>query len=397
MEYVKGDAYFYQSENRLKSYPYLNHDFQTDILIIGGGAVGSIANYYLSKKYDATLVDKSRFGSGCTSCATVLLEYQLDDYAENLQKIMSEKEIVDIYRMGLESIKELQNFINQHGNHCHFALRGSLLYTNKNFGINAIEKEFLFRKKNNFHAKLIYPENNPFPFDFKAGLYCEDGGAEFNPYLFTKQMIENSQNQDNLFENTEIISITKINDGFIATTNFHDKIYCKKIIFATGYNFELLSNANLCDRAVSYTIVTNPIKELSSLKTTLFQDDEVPYHYMRILPDNRIIFGGEDSSFKKDSIDDKLAQKKYAKLKKALCQLLPQHEKELEIAYEFCGAFGSTENNLGLIGKINQENVYYMLSCGANEIINAIFGAKLLIDIFENKANKLEHLFSPLR
>ncbi len=325
MEYVKGEAYFYQVEERLKNYPYLNKDFQTDILIIGGGIVGAITNYYLSQKYDVALIDKSRFGSGCTSCATVLLEYQLDDFAENLLSVMSEDEISQVYRMGQESIIEIDRFIKKHGNHCHFSLRSSLLFTNKLFGVKAIENEYLFRKERGFKAKLIYPENNSFPFKFKAGLYCPDGGAEFNPYLFTKQMIENSRNQDKLFENNEIQSISKTEYGYIATTNFHDKIYCRKIIFATGYNFELLENAKLCDRAISYTIVTNPLKNLSLPEQTLIQDDEVPYHYMRVLPDKRIIFGGEDSKFNKKSIDDSLAEKKYKKLKNTLCKMLPNY------------------------------------------------------------------------
>ena len=82
----------------------------TKNLIIGGGICGAIANYYLSPFYNVTLVDKSRFGSGCTSCATVLLEYQLDDYAENLSKIMSEDEIINVYRKGLESINQIETF-----------------------------------------------------------------------------------------------------------------------------------------------------------------------------------------------------------------------------------------------------------------------------------------------
>lgn len=103
INYVKGTPYFCQNK-KAKIYPFLNNNIDTDILIIGGGIVGAITNFYLSKRYDVTLVDKSKFGYCCTSCATVLLEYQLDDYAENLEKIMSDQEIVDVYKMGLGCI-----------------------------------------------------------------------------------------------------------------------------------------------------------------------------------------------------------------------------------------------------------------------------------------------------
>ncbi len=96
-------------------------------------------------------------------------------------------------------------------------------------------------------------------------------------------------------------------------------------------------------------------------------------------------------------IDEKLAQKKYKKLKKELIKMLPNLKQEIDIEYEFCGAFGSTNNNLGLIGKSDNPNIYYFLSAGANGIINAMAGAKLMIDLLENRKNPLEKIFSPTR
>lgn len=396
IEYVKGEPYFCRGE-KIAAYPYLNKDLTADILIIGGGIVGAIANYYLSEKYDVALVDKSRFGFGCTSCATVLLEYQLDDFAEELLKYFSEEEIVSVYKMGLQSIEKISNFIQEHGNFCHFSKRPSLLYTNSIFGTAAIEKEYAFRKKHNFNAKLITRENNHFPFDFEAGLYCEDGGAEFNPYLFAKQMIESATNQNKLFEHTEICDITETEDGLIARTNYGQKIHCKKVIFATGYNFELLTSAALCTKSISYTIVTRPIPNLKIPKNALLQDDQEPYHYMRVLPDNRIIFGGEDTSFKHGEIKAKKAEKKYAKLEEELHKMFPNFKNEIEVEFKFCGAFGETKNNLGLIGTTQNPDILLMISCGANGVINAMFGAELIEDILENRANPLEKHFSPLR
>lgn len=229
----------------------------------------------------------------------------------------------------------------------------------------------------------------------KLGLYCEDGGAEFEPYLFAKQMIENAPNQNALFEHTEIDSITKTEQGFIATTNYHNKIKCKKIIFACGYNFELLPEISLCELDVSYSIVTKPIKDFKIYKNALVQDDKSPYHYLRLLPDNRIIFGGEDTAFK-NGINPKTAERKYNKLYKELCKLFPQYSEDLIVDYKFCGAFGSTDNNLGLIGEA-EPNIYYMISCGANGIINAMCGVDILADAISGKTHPLAHLFSPKR
>ena len=79
-------------------------------LFIGGGIDGAIANFYLSFNFDVALVDKGRLGCCCTACATALLEYQLDDYASDLEKTMSKEEIVQAYNMGLMAIQKISNF-----------------------------------------------------------------------------------------------------------------------------------------------------------------------------------------------------------------------------------------------------------------------------------------------
>lgn len=285
--------------------------------------------------------------------------------------------------------------MDMYGNHCEFRKVPSLIYTTSAGGVKALKEEYEFRRKNDFKAQLFLNES-PFEFDMKAGLYCSDGGAEFNPYLFTKQMIEQSKNQDKMFEFTKIDDICEGKE-IVATTNFGHKIHCKKIILATGFNFELMKKKNLCERVVSYTVVTKPIKDFEIYKNALLQDDVSPYHYIRLLPDKRIMIGGEDAPFKEKPISAKRAEKKYKALVKYIEELFPELRGRIKIECKFCGCFASTDNNLGLIGKTESPNVLYLISCGANGIINAMFGAELLEDIITGTENDMEELFSPLR
>lgn len=397
MEYVKGKPYFCINSQKIKSYPYLNDCAQCDILILGGGIDGAITNFYLSQKYDVILVDKSRFGYGCTTCATALLEYQLDDYAEDLLSELTEQQIVDVYNMGLYSIDKIERFVNEYGNHCDFYRRPTLLFSDNLLSSGKVVKEYEFRKKHSFDVKLITEENNTFGFPIKKGLYCEDGGCEFNPYLFTKQLIENAANQDKIFENTEIDTIERKRDKYILTTNYGDIITCNKVIIASGFNWEVLNRSDLCERFISYTIVVKPNIKFDWYKRTLIQDDLDPYHYLRMLPDDCIIYGGEDTVFKEKPIDEDLADKKYLNLEKSLLNLFPELEDNYTVISKFCGCFGSTDNNLGLIGETDQKNLFYCFSCGANGIINAMYGVEIIDDILQKKRNKLETVFSPVR
>ena len=119
-------------------------------------------------------------------------------------------------------------------------------------------------------------------------------GAEYNPYLLEKQFIENASNQSNIYENTTIVDITRQGNNLLARTSYGEYIKTKNIVLATGFDYTLVNNNIFCDKFVTSTIVTKPVKNLEWYNNALVQDYLDPYHYMRILPDNRIIYGGED-------------------------------------------------------------------------------------------------------
>ena len=398
MEYIKGKPFFCNGVNTIKQYPYLNKDISCDILIIGGGIDGAIANYYLSQNHNVVLVDKARFGMSCTSCATALLEYQLDEFAEDLKGVLDVNEITDIYKMGMESMNKIDEFIKTHGNHCQFRKKPTFLYTSKASEIKDIKKEYEFRKTNGFDCELITAENNPFPFKVEAGVLAENGGCEFNPYLFAKQMLENSKNQMTMYEHTDINELVKVKGGYTAITNYGYKIKCDKVLVATGFNWEVINSDELCERFVTYSIVTKPINNFQWYKSAMVHDITTPYHYFRILPDKRIIFGGEDIPFKMKPINEKKSNKIYEKLEKDLLNLLPGIKHLINVDYKFCGAFGTTKNNMGIIGKSKiDDDILLFISCGANGIINSFKGVEIIEDIINKKTNQFEKLFSPGR
>lgn len=398
-EYVKGKPYFSAVKGKKLQFPYLNKNIKCDALIVGAGIDGAICNYYFSQaKIDCVLIDKARVGYENTSCATSLLEYQLDDHANDLTKYFTKQQIVDVYNVGLSALNDIGILIKKFGNKCHYSKRDTLIYSLNKKDFEEIKREYLFRKSNNFDVNFITKENNPYEFNFEVGLLAKNGGAEFNSYLFTKQLIENRHKKfSKVFEHTEATEIIKLENGFKVITNYGIEICCKKIICATGYNTKLFTEQKLCDKFVSYTIVTQPLKNIN-LSNALLQDNADPYHYIRLSHDNRLIVGGEDIPFKNDTIKENVAQKKYLALFDYAKKLFPKLANKMKIEYQFCGAFSSTSNNLALIGEsLNDKNIWYCLGYGANGIVYSIYGAQMLLNLYFNKPNKNENLFSPKR
>lgn len=400
METIKGKTYFDNIKlfKSIKQYPYLDKDIKCDILIIGGGIQGAIVNYYLSKEYSCVLVDKSRLGRNSTCVATALLEFQLDDFACDLKGQLGKDDITKIYQMGLNSLSKINTLIKGLGNRCNYKLKPSLLYSDRLCDISKIKQEFEFRREHGFDCKYIDSETNTYDFDIKAGIFDKNGGAEFNPYLFEKQLVENVKNQKNIYENTEIVDLKNGYQEVIATTKFGNKITAKKVIITTGFDYTLIDDETqkLMTMDVSYTIVTKPIPNIQKLKLPLIQDTLKNYHYLRVLSDDRIIFGGEDEAFDKELDADK-ANRKYLSLCKKLKKLLKSYADQIEIEYSFCGLFASTENNMGIIGESGKKDIYYFLSCGANGIINTFCGVDVIRDLMSGRNNEFEKYFSPSR
>ena len=399
-EYVKGTPYFSDAGEKIKQQRYLDRDIVTDVLVIGGGIDGSITAYFLGKSgIDSVLIEKSRLGYMNTSCATALLEYQLDDHANDLRKFFTKEELLGIYKLGLRSLSDIDGIMASLGNECRYSKRDTLIYSLKEKDKNALLREYEFRLSGGLPVDFLDESNNPFAFPLKCGIYAPDGGAECNPYLFTKQLLSSAEKSGvRIYENTEAKQIEKTGGSFIVTTSYGITVRCNKIICSTGYNTRLFTSKRLCEKFLSYTIVTNPLPNIAWKNRCLLQDNCDPYHYLRLSPDDRVIIGGEDILFKNDTIIQKKAEEKYKKLLSYLKELFPAFADRTAIDYKFCGAFSATKNNLAVIGESpDKKNLFYNLGYGANGIIYAVYGAQMLINLFEGKTDEFAKFFSPGR
>ena len=66
----------------------------------------------------------------------------------------------------------------------------------------------------------------------------------------------------------------------------------------------------------------------------------------------------------------------------------------MEVEYKYCGAFASTQDNLGFLGKDpNNDKLWYCLGYGANGILFSILGGMMLSDLYKGKYDKDLDLF----
>ena len=87
------------------------------------------------------------------------------------------------------------------------------------------------------------------------------------------------------------------------------------------------------------------------------------------------------------------AEEKYEILEQRLKKMFPLIE-NIEAQYKYCGAFASTNDNLGFLGKDPEKpQLWYCLGYGANGILFAILGGVMLSELYCGNYNEDLELF----
>lgn len=365
------------------------------MIIIGGGVTGAILGYYFSKNnINAVILEKARIGHGSTSITTSLLQYELDSNAMELKAYTSIENVIKSYKLGLKALNEIEEFVNEYGNNCDFKKVDSFLYTAKKLEVKEMEEEYKIRKEAGLDVEFIDSNNSPFSLDVKAGVLSKNGGIKIDPYKYTHSLLEEGCRQGlRVYENTEVVKIHYNENDVVAETVYGHKVKGKIIIVATGYNTTLFTKRNFGVKTTAFNIATKPINNIEEIyKNTVIRDNEVTYNYLRTTEDNRIIIGGEDINFMPDIFNEELCNKSYDKLEQRLKNMFPKLD--IEIEYKYCGAFESTQDNLGFLGKDpKNKKLWYCLGYGANGILFAILGGMMLSKLYAGEVDKDLELF----
>lgn len=396
LQFVQGDSIFARINKVPRQFSYLDKDIATDVVIVGGGVTGSILGYYLSKNnIKSVILEKNIVGYGSTSITTSLLQYELDSTVRELEQYTSFDNVIRSYRLGLEALGEIKKFVEEYGNNFDYVERDALLYTAKNSDIGQIREEYEIRKENGFDVLYMDEESNPFSFDMKSGVYSVNGGAEIDPYKFTHELLKaGMDNGLKVYENTEVTGVHYNEDGVIVSTKYDYNVYGKIVVVATGYNTHLFSDRSFGTTTTTFNIATKPIKNFDGYyNKVLIRDNKIPYNYLRTTTENRLIIGGGDVNFIPEIYNDKIAKETYDTLECHLKTMFPKI-KDIEIEYKYCGAFTSTQDNLGFIGKDpKNEKLWFDLGYGANGILFAILGGQMLSKLYKGEECEDLNLF----
>ncbi|MEO8535706.1 MAG: FAD-dependent oxidoreductase [Flavobacterium sp.] len=376
------------------SYPSIDSDLETEILIIGAGITGALIAYKLiSEGKKVVMVDRRDICNGSTAASTALLQYEIDVSLHELIKIRGLECAVDSYRNGKKAIFDLRNIIDTIKSDCQFEFKKSIYFCSLKKDLPFLKNEFKCRKENGFDVTWLEKWDLE-----KLGLNAlaaieSQTAAVMDPYKLAQDLIRYCEKKGmQIFDRTNITSTQNQKEKLIAHTENRCNITADHIVHCSGYESTETLTEKVVDLKSTYVITSESLPELpKSFKKAVFWDTSSPYLYFRGTQDNRIIMGGGDEEFKDAKKRDKLLPKKEQFLLKKFQRKFP--DINFKIDYSWAGTFGETKDGLPYFGKPNpNRNEHYVLGFGGNGITFSVIGMNsILCSIDEKKHKDLEY------
>ncbi|MHC0443266.1 NAD(P)/FAD-dependent oxidoreductase [Flavobacterium sp. 3-210] len=371
------------------SYPSLDSDLETPILIIGGGITGALIAYQLiSEGKKAVLVDRRDICNGSTAASTALLQYEIDVSLHELIKLRGADCAINSYRNGKKAIFDLRIIIDTIKSDCEFEFKKSIYFCSLKKDIPFLKNEFKTRKQHGFDVNWMSKAELE-TMGLKAIAAIESKtAAVVDPYHLGQDLLSYCQNKGmKIYDRTNIESIKNKGEKFIVQTENGNQILTDHIIHCSGYESTETLKEKVVDLKSTYVIASESLPDLPAVfKNSILWDTSNPYLYFRATSDNRLIVGGGDENFLDAKKRDKLIPKKEQFLMRSFKRKFPNINFKLD--YSWAGTFGETKDGLPYFGKPDpKKNEHYVLGFGGNGITFSIIGMNSILDSINNKSN----------
>jgi len=396
MKLSSGYPYSLIRNGLLYTYPKLEENIRTDVVVLGGGISGALTAHHLVQEgIECTVIDARTIGLGSTCASTSLLQYEIDTPLHKLIPVLGVNNAVRSYQLGVHAIKKLISLGNKVG--IDVQKNQSLYYAAHKKDIDFIRQEFEARDKYGFRVEHLSQQaiRKEFGFDAPAGI-LSDEAATIDSYLLTHQLLQyNIAIGLYVYDRTKAISIQhktkevqlKTQEGYI--------IKAKKIVYATGYEVINYISRSIVKLTSTYATASESFNEPIRFgkRSTVFWNTASPYLYMRTTDDNRIIIGGRDEDFFSHSKRDKLIPQKTKQLRNDFKKLFPLVSFKPE--FSWAGVFGSTKDGLPYIGRYKKlPNSFFALGFGGNGITFSQIAGEIIADLIKGKKNRDQDMFS---
>ncbi len=353
----------------LPSFPSLNENIKSDVLIIGGGMAGMLTSFLLKEKgISSVVLESGKICSGTTGNTTAKITFQHGlIYSELIKKgAETAKAYYETNRLALEKYKELAKNIK-----CDFEIKDNYIYSTDSR--QKIEDEL--NALNIIGAEGSFSERLSLPFS-TVGAVKTENQAQFHPLLFISEIAKIL----NVYENSRVIEMK----GNTAVTE-SGSVKAENVIVATHFPFinkHGLYSLKLYQHR-SYVIALDNAEEIGGMYLDEKENGLSFRNYRNLL----LLGGGDHRTGKKGG--------SYTELRRKANLFYPKAQEKFRWAAQDCMSLDS----MPYIGSYSKSTHNLFTLTGFNKwgMTGAMWGAMLLSDLITGKKNPYAEIFSPSR
>ncbi len=363
---------------------------KTDVLIVGGGLCGLLTAYRLTENTDirVCVIEAGELCGGATAHTTAKITAQHGLLYDRLMKGLGRERTWLYAQANQGAVEEYISLAAQLGAACELQQCASILYTTRNDGRRALEREAEACLRAGLSVHL--EKQTELPFAIAGSLWME-GQACFHPLHFVQALIERLlQNGVQLFPHTEALHPREgMRDGRVHTTR--GAVKADTVVVASHFPF--MDKPGFYFARVwqerSYVLALRGVPAIQNLY--LGVDDE---GYSFRPWEHGILFGGGGHKSGHEGM-----QRHYEVLEAACGVWYPRREVVAQWSAQDC----MTHDGIPYIGRYRQAeaswNARVFVATGFNKwgMTTSMVAADLLRDAVLERKNEAQEVFSPSR
>lgn len=393
------EPYWLIKNGLISTYPSLQKNLSTDIVVVGAGITGALVSHSLrAEGYRVVVLDEKDVAFGSTSATTAMLQYEVDETLVSLSKMIGLEGASFCYHQGVKALDELEQLIKREKFDCGYEKKDSLYISHSSSAGKDLEEEFKLRKAVGLPVKWLAASQVKKIYGVKCyGAILSSKAASIDAYklahcLFKKNS-ERKLNPLQVYDQTPIKKVTETSRSVKVILENDKEVRCKYVVYCTGFNATKMIKENIADLFDTYAVISEENVNIpKKLCDTLIWDTNNPYIYMRSTDDSRILIGGEDSSFRMGILREALKRQRSKNLLKTLKDIMPGID--FQDDFSWSGTFAKTKDGLPYIGKSPEyKRSFFVLGFGGNGITYSVQAMKLLPQIILGEAPELSHYY----
>ncbi|MGW2995094.1 NAD(P)/FAD-dependent oxidoreductase [Streptomyces sp. NPDC001193] len=391
-------SYWLDDPGKPAAQPALTSDEACDLLVIGGGYSGlwtaliakerdPARDVVLIESKEAGWAASGRNGGFCAASLTHGLANGMARWPGELAKLEE---------MGARNLDEIEAAIARYGIDCDFERTGEIDVATEPHQVEELRELYeeagklglaggsRWLDREELRAEVDSPT-------FLAGLWDTDGVAMLNPTKLAWGLKEACLSLGvRIYENTRGLSLAASGAGMAVRTPY-GRIFARRVALGTNIFPSLVKRIRPFTVPVyDYALMTEPLTA-DQLKAIGWQnrqglgDSANQFHYFRITPENRILWGGYDAIYpyrgKLDSEYDHRPET-YLKLAQHFFTAFPQLE-GVKFSHAWGGAIDTCSRFSAFFGTAHGGKVAYAAGYTGLGVGATRFGADVMLDLLD--------------